>query len=159
MGLNPRASKEQLPAFAGIGEVHLRIFARAGGRLHFKARGFSPVFSVFLLLCLLFPLRAQTLPHFRTAADARAWGEARERARQYEAAASAYEVEAAIRQRTGDPQAAEIERRRAERLRTTLTLAITGPVPVRGLRLAKLEPVAGCYLGALDDYADHDRRR
>ncbi len=102
------------------------------------------------------PIHAQTIPHFRTAADARAWGEARERAKQYEAAASAYEIEAAIRQRTGDPQAAEIERRRAERLRTTLTLAITGPVPVPGPKLAKLEPVAGCYLGALDNYADRD---
>ncbi len=111
---------------------------------------------VLLLLLLPFPLHAQTVPHFRTAAEARAWGEARERAHQYEAAAQAYEVEAAIRLRTGDPQAAEIQRRRAERLRTTLTLAVTGPVPVHMQRLAKLEPVAGCYLGALDDYADRD---
>ena len=153
-GLNPRALKGQFPAFAGI-KLPGSLFAREGGSLHFKARGFSPVFFLsFLLLPSL--LHAQSLPRFRTAADARAWGEARELAHQYEAAAQAYEIEATIRQRTGDPQAAEIERRRAERLRTVLTLAVTGPVPERGPKLAKLEPVAGCYLGALDDYADHD---
>ena len=56
--------------------------------------GAHPVVRSFpLLLSLLtLPLHAQTLPHFRTAADARAWGEARERAQQYEAAAQAYEV-------------------------------------------------------------------
>ena len=153
-GLNPRALKGQAPAFAGE-DFPNRSDAREGGELHFKARGFSPVFFAFFLF-LAFPLFAQTVPHFRTAADARAWGEARERAGQYEAAASAFETEAAIRLRTGDPQAAEIERRRAARLRTTLTLAITGPVPLHGPKLAKWEPVAGCYLGALDNYADGD---
>ena len=126
------------------------------GNCFFKARGFSPVFLLFLLFILPSCLHAQTIPHFRTAADARAWGEAREQAHQYEAAADAYEQEAAIRNRTGDPQAAEIEHRRAERLRTDLVLAITAPVPIKAAHLAKLEPVAGCYLGALDNYADGD---
>jgi len=110
-----------------------------------------------LLLLLLFPLplHAQAVPHFRTAADARAWGEARERAAQYEAAASAYEQEAVIRRRSGDPQGAEVQRRRALRLKTDIALAVTASVP-SGQKLAKLEPAAGCYLGALDDYAGHN---
>ncbi len=108
--------------------------------------------GVFLFLLAL-PLHAQSIPHFRTAADARAWGEAKERAGQYEAAATAYEQEAAIRRRTGDPQGADVQHRRALRLKTDVALAVTGSVPVSAQNLAKLEPVAGCYLGALDDYA------
>ena len=112
----------------------------------------------FLVLLFLLALHgqmahAQTIPHFPTAADARAWGEAKERAQQYEAAAAAYEQEAVIRRRTGDPQAAEIQLRRAERIRTDIALAVTVPVPNAAPKLAKLEPMAGCYLGALDDYA------
>jgi hypothetical protein len=106
-----------------------------------------------LLLSLCLPAHAQTIPHFRTAAEARAYGEAHERAQQYEAAAEAYEQEAVIRRRTGDPQAAEIQHRRAERIRTDIALAVTVPVTNAPLKLAKLEPMAGCYLGALDDYA------
>ncbi|MGI4791533.1 MAG: glycoside hydrolase family 26 protein [Janthinobacterium lividum] len=148
--LNGRALEVQVPACAGI-RFDCSLPAKAG-ICFTKARGFSPVF----LFLLTFPLHAQTIPHFRTAADARAWGEAREQSRQFEAAAEAYEQEAVIRRRTGDPQAAEIEHRRAERLRTELVLAITAPVPVKPAKLAKLEPAAGCYLGALDDYADGD---
>ena len=111
---------------------------------------------LLLLLFLPFTLYAQAVPHFRTAADARAWGEARERAAQYEAAASAYEQEATIRRRSGDPQGAEVQRRRALRLTTDIALAVTESVPVSGQKLAKLEPAAGCYLGALDDYAGHN---
>ena len=33
---------------------------------------------------------------------------------------------------------------------------MTAPAPVKTQGLAKLEPPAGCYLGALDDYADKD---
>ena len=130
-GLNPRALKVQFPAFAGIEIIRNSSPAKAGA-CTFKAWGFSPVFLflVFLLPLHAQILHAQILPHFRTAADARTYGEAKEQAHQYEAAAGAYELEAAIRQRTGDPQAAEIERRRAERLRTVLTLAVTAPVPV-----------------------------
>ena len=128
----------------------------AGSCTSGTARGFSPVFFVFFLLALSLPLHAQSVPHFRTAAEARAYGEAHERAHQYEAAAAAYQQEAVIRRRTGDPQAAEIEERRAERIRTDVALAVTAPVPITGQRLAKLEPAAGCYLGALDDYADGD---
>ena len=114
---------------------------------------------LFLLLLAL-PLHAQSVPHFPTAAAARAWGEARERAGQYEAAASAYEQEAVIRRRVGDPQGGEFEHRRALRLKTDVALAVTMPVPETGQHLAKLEPKAGCYFGALDDYAgrnDADR--
>ncbi len=110
----------------------------------------------FLLFLLTQPLYAQSLPHFRTAADARAYAEAQERAGQYEAAAGAFEVEAAIRRRAGDPQAAIIEHRRALRLKTDVALAVTAPVPMAGPALAKLEPVAGCYLGALDNYPSDD---
>ena len=106
-----------------------------------------------LLFLLALPLQAQTVPHFRTAADARAWGEAKERAAQYEAAATAYEQEAVLRRRTGDPQGADVQHRRALRLTTNVALAVTASVPVSAQNLAKLEPVAGCYLGALDDYA------
>ena len=107
------------------------------------------------LLCLFLlgiSLHAQTLSRFRTAAEARTAGEARERAGQYEAAAAAYEQEAAIRRRTGDPQAADIQHRRALRLKTDIALAVTAPIPAADRPLAKLEPAAGCYLGALDDY-------
>ena len=114
------------------------------------------VLAAQVLFFLSLPLHAQSVPHFRTAADARAWGEARERAGQYEQAASAYEQEAAIRLRTGDPQAADIEHRRALRLKTDVALAVTAPVPASGQTLAKLEPAAGCYLGALDDYPSDD---
>ncbi len=158
-GLNPRALKRNSPPARAEDPFGKSSPAQAGA-CPFKARGFSPAFPVFsvffLLLACSLSLHAQAVPHFRTAADARAYGEAREQAGQYEAAAAAYTQEAAIRQRTGDPQAAEIERRRAERIRTDVALAVTAPVPVRGLHLAKLEPAAGCYLGALDDYADGD---
>jgi len=160
-GLNPRALKcDPPPSRAKMSERFRCRCLRCPRRreVAFEARGFSPVSLMFLFCFLLFalPLHAQAIPHFRTAAEARAYGEGREHARQYEAAASAFESEAVIRQRTGDPQAAEIQRRRAARLRTTLTLAITAPVPVKAPKLAKLEPVAGCYLGALDNYADRD---
>ena len=108
--------------------------------------------SLFFLFALPLTLHARTVPHFRTAADARAWGEARERAAQYEDAATAYEQEAAIRRRTGDPQGADVQHRRALRLKTDVALAVTASVQISGQKLAKLEPVAGCYLGALDDY-------
>ncbi len=43
-GLNPRALKEQLPAVAGRGNAEdVKIFAREGGGLPFKAWGFSPM--------------------------------------------------------------------------------------------------------------------
>ncbi len=108
----------------------------------------------WVLLCL--PLHAQAPLHFRTAAEARARGEAAERTGQYEAAASAYEAEAVIRRRTGDPQAAEIQHRRALRLKTDVVLAITAPVSPVSTKLAKLEPLAGCYIGALDNYPADD---
>ena len=116
--------------------------------------GGSLLAAGWVLLCL--PLHAQPLPHFRTAAEARARGEAAERSRSYEAAASAYEAEAVIRRRTGDPQAAEIQHRRALRLKTDVVLAITAPVPPASTKLAKLEPLAGCYIGALDNYPADD---
>ena len=129
--------------------------------VHFHLVHSCQVGYFFFFLTLLPFLHAQTVPgfpvpRFRTAAEARAYGEARERARQYEAAAQAYQQEAVIRRRTGDPQAAEIEDRRAERIKTGVALAVTAPVTTAPRKLAKLEPIAGCYLGALDDYADRD---
>ena len=112
--------------------------------------------TLLLFLFFLLPLHAQSIPHFRTAADARAYGEAQERAGQYEAAAGAFEAEAAIRRRIGDPQAAIIQHRRALRLKTDVALAVTSPVIPTGQTLAKLEPAAGCYLGALDNYPSDD---
>ena len=110
----------------------------------------------WLLLFLVSPLHAQYLPHFRTAAEARAKGEAEERAGRYEAAAADYEAEAVIRRRMGDPQAAEIQHRRALRLHTDIALAVTVPVTASEPPLAKLEPAAGCYLGVLDNYPTDD---
>ena len=43
-GLNPPCFKKQFPAFAGSKTASKFIFAREGGSLPFKARGFSPVF-------------------------------------------------------------------------------------------------------------------
>lgn len=107
------------------------------------------------LACRAAPAQAAalTVPHFSTAAAARAWGESRERAGQNEAASSAYEQEAALRRRAGDPQGADVQHRRALRLHTDLALAIPAPILLAN-HLAKLEPAAGCYLGALDDYAE-----
>ena len=103
--------------------------------------------TVFTLLWLL-PAPA-AVPGFHTAAAARDWGEAQERAGHFDAAAEAYEREAILRRATGDPQGAEVEHRRARRLETDLALAVPGPVlPTR--HLAKWEPTAGCYLGVLD---------
>ncbi|MDQ2688532.1 MAG: hypothetical protein M3Y28_11775, partial [Armatimonadota bacterium] len=94
----------------------------------------------------------QTLPRFGSAAAARTWGEARERAGQYELAGRAYLAEANLRAAMGDPQGAEVERRRAHRLMTDLALAISVPAGPPSHSLAKLEPPTGCYLGALDSY-------
>jgi len=128
---------------------------------HPPVSGGAQLAAGWVLLCL--PLHAQPPPPFHTAAEARTRGEAAERSGQYEAAASAYEAEAIIRRRTGDPQAAEIQHRRALRLKTDIQLAITAPVLPSSFKLAKLEPVAGCYLGALDNYpvddADNFERR
>ena len=106
-----------------------------------------------LLFLVLLSLSAHAAPHYATAAAARVAGEKLERAGQYEAAADAYAQEAIIRRRTGDPQGADVEHRRSLRLRTDVALAVTAPLPTHGPRLAKGEPVAGCYIGALDDYA------
>lgn len=106
-----------------------------------------------LLLAGASPSRGQEdLPRFGSAAAARAWGEARERAGQYETAGRAYLEEAALRAATGDPQGAEVERRRAHRLMTDLALAISVPAGPPSHSLARLEPAAGCYLGVLDAY-------
>ena len=156
-GLNPRSLEVPAPACAGEDKDQpaVPLPAQAGSGF-FGARGFSPVLLGALIFLVSLPTFAQSLPHFRTAADARAWGEARERAGQYEAAAAAYEAEAVIRRRTGDPQAAIIEHRRALRWKTDVALAVTAPVLTAAGPLAKLEPPAGCYLGALDDYPSDD---
>ena len=152
-GAEPPCFKRAIPRLRGHKiSRSLNFFAREGGGLPFKAWGFSPVVLLFFLL----PLSTHAA-HYSTAAAARAAGEKMERAGQFEAASAAYEQEAVIRRRTGDPQGADVEERRALRLRTDVALAITAPLPTRGPRLAKGEPVAGCYLGALDDYAGGQR--
>jgi len=129
------------------------VFASSPSRF---GRGSEPKRAGWVLLflfALALPTYAQTVPRFRTAADARAWGGARERARQFEAAGAAYEAESTIRRRTGDPQGADVEHRRAQRLRTDIALAVPVPVGRPPYPLTKFEPAAGCYVGALDDYA------
>ncbi|MBV9852534.1 MAG: hypothetical protein JO250_22950 [Armatimonadetes bacterium] len=108
-----------------------------------------PTFLCLALIILLPLAHARAIPAFRTAAAARAWAEAQERAGHYESAAEAYEREARLRRATGDPQGADVEHRRARRLATDLALAVLGPIPPPH-RLAKFEPAAGCYLGVLD---------
>ncbi len=155
-GSNPRALGVHAPEGKGEekGTGPAALMPAKAGICSFTAPPFRAGLLLFLLALLVLPLHAQTVPRFRTAADARAWGEARERAGQYEAAGAAYEQEAAIRRRTGDPQGADVQGRRALRLRTNVALAVTAGVPaLASQRLAKLEPAAGCYLGALDDYA------
>lgn len=111
------------------------------------------VVAVLLLLLMAGEGRAQSaVPQFGSAAAARTWGEARERAGQYEAAGRAYLREADLRAATGDPQGAEVERRRARRLLTDLALAISVPVGPPSHPLARLEPPVGCYLGVLDAF-------
>ncbi len=102
-----------------------------------------------LVLLVLSASGARAIPDFHTAAAARAWGEARQRAGDDDGAAAAFEREAAIRRATGDPQGADVEERRARRLETDLALAVPGPVPPAA-NLAKWEPAAGCYLGVQD---------
>lgn len=106
-----------------------------------------------LLLAATRPLAAQpSPPRFTSAVAARAWAEARERAGQYEPAGRAYLQEANLRAATGDPQGAEVQRRRAHRLLTDLALAISVPAGLPARALARLEPPTGCYLGVLDAY-------
>ncbi len=109
--------------------------------------------AFFCLFALAAPAIAQSsLPTFRTAAEARAWAEAHERAGQYQIAGEAYLREAQLRAATGDPQGGEVERRRGLRLMTDLALAASVPAARPAYPLAKLEPANGCYLGVLDAY-------
>lgn len=93
----------------------------------------------------------ERIPVFRSAAAARAWGEARQTAGQFQLASEAFLQEAALRASEGDPQGAEVRRRLARRIGTDIALAIPVPPPAKSpYPLAKWEPVAGCYIGALD---------
>ena len=93
----------------------------------------------------------ERVPVFRSAAAARAWGEARQANGQFQLASYAFLQEAALRTSEGDPQGAEVRRRLARRLGTDIALAIPIPPPAKSpYPLAKWEPVAGCYVGALD---------
>ncbi len=119
-----------------------------------RARSAMAVMFTLALLPMGTPRTwGQNVPHFTSPAVARAWGEAHERAGQYQAAGLAYLQEAEAYQKRGDPQGAEAERRRARRLLTDLALAVSVPVPASS-HLARLEPRAGCRLGALDQTAD-----
>lgn len=93
---------------------------------------------------------ADVVPAFHSPAQARAWGERAERAGNYEAASGAFGQEARLRARLGDPQGAEAQRRRAQRLHTDLAVAArTDARPAYAL--ARLEPERGCLLGVLDE--------
>jgi len=46
MGLNPRASEVQAPAFAGV--ITISIFAREGGELFYRSMGVQPRVSILL---------------------------------------------------------------------------------------------------------------
>src|SRR5579863_9554051 len=67
---------------------------------------------------------ASSMPTFHTAAQARAWAEKEQRLGNYDLAAVAYDKEASLRAAEGDPQAAIVERMKANRLSTSLALAI-----------------------------------
>lgn len=119
-----------------------------------KKRGaMAALWMLALLLMAVQAAGAQAVPRFTSPAAARAWGEARERAGQFQAAGLAYLQEAAAYQRRGDGQGAEAERRRARRLLTDLAIGVSVPVSAPA-KLARLEPAAGCLLGALDQAAD-----
>ena len=93
----------------------------------------------------------ESVPVFRSAASARAWGEARQANGQFQEASEAFLLEAALRASEGDPQGAEARRRLARRLGTDIALAIPIPPPAKSpYPLAKWEPSVGCYIGALD---------
>lgn len=93
---------------------------------------------------------AAVVPTFHSPAQARAWGERAERARRFEDAASAFAQEARLRASRGDAQGAEAQRRRAQRLHTSLEVAArTDARPA--YPLARLEPERGCLLGVLDE--------
>ncbi len=94
------------------------------------------------------------MPTFHTAASARAWAEKEQRLGNYDLAAVAYDREASLRAEEGDPQAAIVERMKANRLSTNLALAIPRPAPLDpSYPLAKFEPANGCYIGVLDEFA------
>jgi len=75
-----------------------------------------------MFYCATLPSLA--LPNFRTAAEARSWAEHAERTGNYADAAAAYQYESTIRRRTGDPQGAEVELRKAQRLKTDIVFAV-----------------------------------
>jgi hypothetical protein len=74
-------------------------------------------------------------------------------------AADAYTRESAIYLRTGDKQAAEAEKMKAETNSASLVVAFEHPVtPADTARLdskARLEPPTGCYIGAFIDRDNH----
>lgn len=103
-----------------------------------------------VILCPTLPCSA--IPSFRTAAAARDWAEHAERSGDYADAALAYQTEADIRRRTGDPQGAEVEIRKAQRLRTDIVFALPNTDNDPSGDLAKWEPQHGCYVGVRDDF-------
>jgi hypothetical protein len=103
--------------------------------------------------CRLTATSANTplLPHFSTAAAARAWAEEQERSGNYALASDGYAKEAAMRRALGDEQAAEVEERRAGRLATDIKLSIPVEDAAPQVNLAKLEPAQGCLIGVRDE--------
>lgn len=105
------------------------------------------------LLCAFLSLAsmcvADVVPAFHSSAQVRARGERAERAKNFEDASAAFAQEAKLRAAQGDLQGAEVQRRRAARLHTELTLVVrTDARPT--YKLARLEPERGCLLGVLD---------
>jgi hypothetical protein len=90
-------------------------------------------------------------PVFASAAIAREWADAQASAGRYDLAARGYLQEAALRVKLGDPEGAEVERRKAWSLQTDISIGVpTSVLSPDQTGLAKLEPAAGCLIGTLD---------
>lgn len=72
----------------------------------------------------------------------------------YATATMAYSEEAEIYRQSGDVQAAIVEEGKAAQFATELKLYYTVPAPSAG-KLERLEPAAGCYVGAFIDRDDN----
>jgi len=122
-------------------------------RLAASAALYILLLSYSVQLCLAaVPIKP---PNFRTAADARHWGEAQQRQGNLSSAAVAFDIEAAMYDKLGDHQAAFVERRRSRRMITDLLMAVPSASAPITTKPAKLEPLRGCYLGVRDDPNGH----
>lgn len=97
-------------------------------------------------------VRRPTADGFRRLADACAAAEC------YSQAVEAYRAEAALRRKDGDPNAALVEEATADRWETRLMLYREAPTLGGRGSLARWEPEAGCYIGAIVERDDHVQR-